>query len=91
MASDVYEFQSRYSTFILLLRQQKSKFLLNSSHTLIELLLRWIIWVSKEQILTNEEIMEPRGINHFHNEGGFGVGAAPCGSSCRDVSGANGL
>lgn len=60
--------QYRYYTFILPLRQQKPKFLLNSSHTLIELLLQRIIWVSKEQILTNEEIMEPWGINYFHNE-----------------------
>lgn len=81
----------RYYTFILLLRQEKPKFLLNSSHTLIELLLQWIIWVSKEQILTNEEIMEPWGINYFHNEGGFRIGAAPCVSSCRDFSRVNGL
>lgn len=51
--------QYRFYTFIFLLWQQKPKFLLNSSHILIELLLRWIIWVSKEQILTNEETMEP--------------------------------
>lgn len=78
--------QYRFYTFILLLWQQKPKFLLNSSHTLIELLLQWIIWVSKEQILTNEEIMEPWGINYFHNEGDFRIGAARCGSSCRDFS-----
>lgn len=73
----------RYYTFILLLLQQKPKFLLNSSDTLIELLSQCTIGVSKEQILTNEEIMEPWGINYFHNEGDFGIGAALCGSSCR--------
>lgn len=52
--------QYRYYTFILLLRLQKPNFLLNSSHTLIELLLQCIVGDSKEQILTNEEIMALR-------------------------------
>ena len=83
--------QYRYYTFILLLQQQKPNFLLNPSHTLIELLMQWIICFSKEQILTNEEIMEPWGINYFHNEGDFRIRAALCASSCRDFCRVNGL